>query len=218
MPRGRWYLNERDSSHSPPLASAQARCRPRSPGSCGPRSGKRAAGSVGSSPKPCPRRCRRRSRSSELFRSARQSSRTVMVAQHRVGGGVALGDEPEVGGRVHHHSRTTPLRLSSRKTYPAQSASAPRPGPASRAPRGPWTNSCDVARAVERAVDHLHRVPQCPTEAAPFSPTCSKRSKRSSAKGAIRAGGVPVAMHSAMRLPQTGVALKPQVPQPASMK
>jgi len=58
---------------------------------------------------------------------------------------------------------------------------------------------------------------QCPTEAAPRSPTCSKREKRVISNGRISSGTRSVAMVSAMRLPHTGVALKPQVPQPASM-
>ncbi len=51
--------------------------------------------------------------------------------------------------------------------------------------------------------------PQCPTEAAPFSPTSSPSTNLDSLKGAIRSGVLPVAMVSARVLPQIGEALNP---------
>ena len=51
---------------------------------------------------------------------------------------------------------------------------------------------------------------------APISLSSRKVSKRSSANGLMMSGTRPVAMVSAMRLPATGVALKPQVPHPQS--
>src|SRR6185295_10552953 len=70
-------------------------------------------------------------------------------------------------------------------------------------------------RTIERATDELH---QWPTDAAPFSPVSSSRANRSSEKPVISGCGTPVATVCAIVLPEIGVALNPQVPQPASRK
>ena len=50
---------------------------------------------------------------------------------------------------------------------------------------------------------------QCPTAAAPFSPTRTPSSNRDSLKGAIKSGVVCSLTHFAICSPETGPALKP---------
>ena len=50
---------------------------------------------------------------------------------------------------------------------------------------------------------------QCPTAAAPFSPTRTPSSNRDSLKGEIKSGVVCSATHFAICSPETGPALKP---------
>src|SRR5687768_12338139 len=95
MPRGRWYLNERDSTERPPAASALAMVSP--------------ANAVCRSPSKLKDRLLERS-----MRSPRPESRStigsapclggaVLVDRHRlqdlVGHGISPGDEPEIGRR-----------------------------------------------------------------------------------------------------------------------
>ena len=77
----------------------------------------------------------------------------------------------------------------------------------------------DVARTVYRAIEDFHGRAQCPTDAAPrLADLIESREPLEREWRDQLLGGLPVASVSAIRLPHTGVALKPQVPQPESMK
>src|ERR1700722_9950416 len=58
----------------------------------------------------------------------------------------------------------------------------------------------------------------CETAAAAFSPNSLPLAKRLGEKGSISVAALPVAIVSAKHLPAIGPALKPQVPQPTSIK
>ena len=50
---------------------------------------------------------------------------------------------------------------------------------------------------------------QCPTDAAPFSPSSRPSANRSRPNGAISGGGLPAAIVAAIASPDTGPALNP---------
>ena len=77
--------------------------------------------------------------------------------------------------------------------------------------RSPPNVNSSIGRRPQRGTGEPEhqRVP-----AEPWSASTWSRRKRSSANGAISAGGRPVAISSAMPSPPAGIALKPHVPQP----
>ena len=82
----------------------------------------------------------------------------------------------------------------------------------------PYINSLTGLSPMFGQFKYFIVINQCPTEAAPFSPTSLKFSNLFRLNPVINESFLLNAIELAMHFPLTGVALKPQVPQPESKK